>query len=715
MNDSAPEPLFRRWWHSPARTQFLSSIWGVPLTAILIIGPILAWVAYDKYQLAHETEYRLLAAHARYADIRISTAFRDINRLLGKIGEERQAAKTPQAEALFANKLVGHVGDLPEIGSLFVTDSQGQITFSSDPAYKGRRVDQQNFFKIPRQRSFPAQLYLSRTLSNLQDGTCVALTLPLLDAENNFVGIAGAIIDFHFFSHILQPVDPSDSASMSVIFNREGDLIYRREDPKKYFGMNIAERSLVYQNHMRLGQPISQLISPSAFDGKLRLFHTRSIQDTGLNIIVSRRQEEVLSEWQHNLLIQIMIFIFTTATMLFLARVAQLRQSQLIDSSEALRKAKEKAEIANSAKGRFLAAASHDLRQPLHALSLLVSLLRRRYHAEDDLQIIAPIENATQALKEMLDTLLDISKLDANIIVPQKQSIPFASLQARLDSEFRMQLQSKGLDLRIRPSAAHIYTDPTLLMAILRNLLTNAGHYTEHGGILLAGRLRQGQLLIQVWDTGHGISAAEQEKIFDEYYQVSNPERDRNKGLGLGLAIVNRIANLLEHPLRLSSRVGRGTMFEVAVPLSIAASPPIKAAQALPALPAPASQATILVIDDDPLVREGTSLMLANLGYLPLAVDNAKEALEQLAGQPPDLIIADYRLRNEQTGITAIAEIRARLGMSIPAILVSGDTLPARLHEAKASAIELLHKPVLANELDRQIKHLLSSVGSRSN
>ncbi len=709
MNDSAPEHLPTRWRRTPFRTQFLSSIWIVPLTAILIVGPILAWVAYDKYQLAHEAEYRLLAAHARYADTRVSGAFHDVTRLLGKIGEERQAAQSPLAEALFANKLAGHLGDLPEINTLFVTDSQGQIVFSSDPTDKGRHVDQQNYFKIPRQQSFPAQLYISRPLSNLQNSPSIALTLPLLDTENNFAGIVGATIDFRFFSNVLQPVDPSDSASTSVIFNRDGDLVYRRDDPKKFFGRNIAKDSLIYQNHIRLGQPISQLISPSAFDGKLRLFHTRNIQDTGLSVIISRRQEEVLSEWQHNLSIQILIFIFTATAMLFLARVAQLRQSQLLDSTEALRSAKEKAEIANSAKGRFLAAASHDLRQPLHALSLLVSILRRRYHADSDLQIITPIETATQALKEMLDTLLDISKLDANIIVPQKQSVSFASLLARLDSEFRMQLQNKGLDFRIRPSTAHIYTDPTLLMAILRNLLTNAGHYTEHGGILLAGRHHQGQLLIQVWDTGHGISAAEQEKIFDEYYQVSNPERDRNKGLGLGLSIVNRVATLLEHPLRLSSRLGRGTMFEVSVPLCAAASLPTEVAPTLPAL---SSQATILVIDDDPLVRQGTSLMLTNLGYLPLVVDNAREALEKLAGQPPDLIVADYRLRDEQTGITAIAEIRASMALNIPAILVSGDTLPARLHEAKASAIELLHKPVLANELDSQIKRLLSSADS---
>lgn len=699
MNHPLHEQVFT---HAP-RKQLITSIWIIPVAVLLIVGATLSRVTYDEYHQAQESEYRLLEAHARYADVQIASALSNISHLLANVANER-LANPPLRNHAFEATLTRHLRDLPEIGTLLVTDARGRVEFSTKSSIKGYDASKQAYFTEHFDRAQQSKLFISRPDKTLLGVTAVTLTLPIVDAGHHFAGVVGVTVDYNYFAGALRSVNPEDSASVTVVINQYGDLVYRRLDPEKYFGFNAIKISKVFQEHLRAGTQVTRHIGPSYQNGKTRLFLIRRINDTGLNLILSRQQDEVLAEWRRNLVTHTLIFVFTTAVMLFLAWVAQRRQSQLLAAAVALRSAKEAAEVANSAKSHFLAAASHDLRQPLHALALLVSVLKHRHGNESSMKIIKPIEASIQALKELLDALLDISKLDAGIVIPKKQAVSIDALMGRLESEFRMQIEAKHLKFRIRRSQKNVRTDPTLLMVMLRNLLSNAYHHTKQGGILLGCRSHLDHLLIQVWDTGKGIPVEEQGRIFQEYYQVDNPERDRHKGLGLGLSIVDRIAKLLGHRITVRSRIGKGSMFEIAVPLAREApSLPRKSTDAI----APVSPVNILIIDDDPIVSQSTVMLLESLGYHAIAAESAEDALLKIRGHLPDVILADYRLRNSQTGIDAIATIRASLEISVPGILVTGDTLPERLREANASGYPLLHKPVDPDELNAHIKRLL--------
>lgn len=391
--------------------------------------------------------------------------------------------------------------------------------------------------------------------------------------------------------------------------------------------------------------------------------------------------------------------------------VSDIRQRKLAE--RVLREAKEAAEQSNVAKSRFLAAASHDLRQPLQALVMFVSVLKKRHADPDSRSLIGMMDFSIQALKELLDTLLDMSKLEAGVITPEMQTLPIGYLLNRLDSEFRMQVEAKGLAFRVHPPRVEVdvHTDPTLLLMVVRNLLSNAFRHTDHGGILLGCRSRRDHLLLQVWDSGSGIPSEELGKIFQEFYQLSNSARDRRKGLGLGLAIVDRVAKLLGTPVRVRSQIGKGTLFEIAVPCGRSEAS-LRKEQGASA--EPASGGRILVIDDDPIVLLATTMQLESLGYEVLAAENIEQALDRTREDGGvDLILTDFRLEDGQTGYDAIEAVRARLGAPIPGVLVTGDTAPQRLQEANLSGYQVLHKPVDLAQLEAAIGQAVFS-GQRS-
>ncbi|HEY4374252.1 MAG TPA: CHASE domain-containing protein [Burkholderiales bacterium] len=388
---------------------------------------------------------------------------------------------------------------------------------------------------------------------------------------------------------------------------------------------------------------------------------------------------------------------------------ALLAAQKLIERDAMLTAASARAEAANASKSRFLAAVSHDLRQPLQSLLLLSSVLKRRIDDPASVAVVKPMEASIFALKELLDSLLDLSKLDAGAVTPNPHAVLLADLLERLEHEFRIQVEVKGLRFRVHhprmQAGAALLTDPALLMAVLRNLLSNAASHTRSGGVLIGCRLRGDHALVQVWDTGIGIPASELDHIFEEYYQLNNPGRDRALGLGLGLAIVERITRLLGHPVRVRSRVGHGSVFEVTVPLTAApAAPPAQR-------PAAATMAAaIVVLDDDATVLRSTGLFLRQLGHEPLLAGNLQAALAIVRDRAllPQAIIADYRLGDGgETGIDAVQAIRAELRSTIPAILVTGNTQPTLLQEARAAGCELLHKPVDPEQLDNLLWNLL--------
>ncbi|MBU0751287.1 MAG: hybrid sensor histidine kinase/response regulator [Gammaproteobacteria bacterium] len=363
------------------------------------------------------------------------------------------------------------------------------------------------------------------------------------------------------------------------------------------------------------------------------------------------------------------------------------------------------AEQAVQAKARFLAAASHDLRQPMQALSIFHELLQNELQAagRGDSALLDNARQSAEAMNALLDALLDISKLDANVVRADRRPIPVQALLDDMAREFMPLAEQKGLRLRVRPCAATIVSDPVLLGQVLRNLLGNAIRYTQEGGVLIGCRRRQGRLVIAVADTGIGIAANQHAAVFAEFFQAGNQARDRKQGLGLGLAIVQRLAHLLDHPLSLRSELGRGSCFAVAVPLAAATDAAAAAAPEAEDIAMAASLAgrRVLAIDDDEAIRSGLTSLLQGWGCTVTAAGSVVDALEQVDAGPAaiDAVVSDMGLPGPGNGIDAIVALRQRFGSRLPAILVTGDTSRAALQAATAANLILLHKPIKPAQL----------------
>ncbi|QDL54469.1 ATP-binding response regulator [Rhodoferax aquaticus] len=359
--------------------------------------------------------------------------------------------------------------------------------------------------------------------------------------------------------------------------------------------------------------------------------------------------------------------------------------------------AQEQAEEANAAKSKFLATASHDLRQPVHALGLFLDVLQRTNLDATQRGLITNAVASANASSEMLNTLLDFSRIDAGVVELQESSFALQPLLNKMEIEFGAQANAKGLVYRTHETRAIVRSDPVLVEQVLRNLVSNAIRYTDQGGILVGCRYRSNLVGIEVWDTGIGIAPGMQAKVFKEFFQVGNVERDNRKGLGLGLAIAQGLAQTLNHPLHLRSRLGKGSVFGFDLPTTTEALA-TRQPQRQP-LMWEKLNLKVLVIDDNEAVRSAMKSLLENWGCACEAVESVDEALSLLPTWRPDGVISDYRLRNSETGLDAIAALRTAAGQSLHALLVTGDTGPDRLRLAKASAIPMLHKPVSSVEL----------------
>jgi signal transduction histidine kinase len=362
-----------------------------------------------------------------------------------------------------------------------------------------------------------------------------------------------------------------------------------------------------------------------------------------------------------------------------------------VELLQELTRQKEELDRANVAKTRFLAAASHDLRQPMQAVVLLVESLQERVHEPGVRRIVDNIRSSVTGMSALLNEILDISRFDAGTVKPQRASFPISEVLDRLRGSFAQPATQKELALRIRGCDAIVESDPVLLYRILVNLVDNALRYTERGGVLLACRRRAGGLSIEVWDTGIGIPPTQLGAIFREFFQVDNPQRDRDKGLGLGLAIVERTAELLEHPIRVRSRLLRGSVFSLLVPYGDAA----RVRHVPPAVDTPAfAGCNVLVVEDAREIRAAMTVLLEGWGCRVLAAGSGAEA-DALAHEDVELhaILADYRLPGGENGISLLRRLAWRHPHAAP-VLISGDIDPALLREAEDARIPLLHKPV---------------------
>ena len=376
---------------------------------------------------------------------------------------------------------------------------------------------------------------------------------------------------------------------------------------------------------------------------------------------------------------------------------------------ELLESARAEAERANIGKSRFLAAASHDLRQPLQTISLLQGILAKRVSDEDTLKLVHRLDETVGAMSSMLDKLLDINQLEAGVVRADIVDFPIDGLLDHLKTEFTYHAAEKGLGWRVVPSHLTIRSDPRLLEQMLRNLLSNAVKYSKQGKILLGCRRRGDKLHIQVLDTGLGIPAGEVRKIFEEFHQLDNPARENSRGLGLGLSIVKRLGDLLNHSIYVRSIPGSGSVFEVEVPQGNSTAVRIPSPHRAKDEEADLS-GTILVIEDDPAVREMIKLLLDAEGHRTSVAADGQAALK-LAAQPatrPDLVIADYNLPRDANGLAIVERLQRELGDELPAIVLTGDISTETLREIARHGCIHLNKPVKAQELTRLIRRLLA-------
>lgn len=379
------------------------------------------------------------------------------------------------------------------------------------------------------------------------------------------------------------------------------------------------------------------------------------------------------------------------------------------ENSELLQKVtqeKQLADKANADKNQFLAATSHDLRQPLHAMGLYIDALEPRMQNSTDVDIVNKLKQSGQALNDLLHGLLDISRLDAGVLSNKPQHGSLAKLVERLLEEVEPQLLESGLELQLEVSDQHyVYADPMLLARVARNLLSNALKYTEKGFVKIISKQTDYKIELAIEDTGVGVPESKIKSIFSEFTQLQNPERDRNKGLGLGLSIVRRLCELQNIDYRFESQVGKGSCMT----LSLASGDKALAPLVIKSKTSAVTNLAILVIDDEQAIRDAMSIMIQSWQCTPLIASNQIEALNLIHehNDSIDLIISDLRLRDNENGVDLIGAMREELNHDVPAIVLTGDTAVERIELALAANVVLMHKPIQADVLREQIASLI--------
>ena len=403
-------------------------------------------------------------------------------------------------------------------------------------------------------------------------------------------------------------------------------------------------------------------------------------------------------------------------------KLAQERLQQLNDELEQrvaertrqLMEARDAAQAANRSKDKYLAAASHDLLQPLNAARLLISTLRERQLPQAEQLLVERAHQALEGAEDLLSDLLDISRLDQAAIKPDLDLYLLDDVLAPLASEFQPVAAAEGLGLRLRSGRQVIRTDVRLLTRILRNFLSNACRYTEQGRILLGARRRGDCLRLEVWDTGRGIAAQRLQSIFLEFNQLDVGRAADRKGVGLGLAIVERIARILDYPVRVRSWPGRGSVFSIDVPLSTERRcPPVLAPAPLPSVGDPLPGRRLLVLDNELSILQSMAALLAQWGCEVLTATDRETAFQVLQGRAPELVLADFHLDHGVTGCEVVRDLREHFAVTIPAVMITADRSDQSRRAMQRLGAPLLNKPVKPGKLRAVLSQLLGEAGVR--
>lgn len=383
-------------------------------------------------------------------------------------------------------------------------------------------------------------------------------------------------------------------------------------------------------------------------------------------------------------------------------------EERVIERTVALQEAKLEAEKANSVKSRFLAAASHDLRQPMQAAMLYLSLLSSRIDETTRHDLADPLRHSLAGMSDLLDALLDFSRFEAGSVVPNPTDFLLADLMERIVNNNRPHAAKKGIALEAGCRDLTVHSDPKLLERVIENFVSNAIRYTECGTVSIDCLPEGNRVVISVLDTGVGIAPKDLESIFDEYYQINNPSRDRRKGLGLGLAIARHIARLLDLTVEVRSEPGKGSTFSVAVPraASLVVVEQVEDMQASPTRPD--RQPVVLLVDDDAAIIHASTLLLRSVGIAVHSAPDHDQALACVAEGPrPDLLLCDYRLVG-RTGVEVVRHIRQAVAEDVPSIILTGDTSQREIEDAGLPNCTVVHKPVEADRLLALVQSMLT-------
>jgi two-component system CheB/CheR fusion protein len=467
-----------------------------------------------------------------------------------------------------------------------------------------------------------------------------------------------------------------------------------------------ATKSLFHVIKTDIGRPLEDLRSLTADAGLAadarEVLRTRDTIEREIETPTGAWCRRILPYRTHDNQVEGVVITFTDIT-----------QQRL--TARTLEAAKREAETATAAKSRFLAAASHDLRQPLQTLSLLQGLLASRVKDPAAATLVGKVEDTVASMSRMLNALLDINQIEAGVLNVQMTSFDINDVLDRLRSAFSYDAAAKGLAFRVMPCSVRVETDASLLKQMLRNLVSNALKYTESGGVLLGCRRRGSMLRIEVWDTGIGIPHQELGAIFDEYHQINNPAGERDRGLGLGLSIVRQLGVLLRHRVHVASRPGKGSVFSIEVPVST--SVVVAGSSAPPAASEPVAQAPppvagrpggrLLVVEDDADLRDLLTAILGEDGHHADAVRDGPAALTWAASIRPDLVITDYNLPGDMDGLAVVTRLREALGPHLPVIVLTGDITTGTLKAIAGHDCRHLSKPVRSQELTLAVRALL--------
>ena len=496
--------------------------------------------------------------------------------------------------------------------------------------------------------------------------------------------------------------DLLDSApDATVIVNQAGQVVFANAQVKNVFG---------YSSDELVGTDVEVLL-PDRYKqahGKHRDAFVRAprVRPMGAGLELFGRRKDG-SEFP----IEISLSpVQTSEGLLISSAVRDVTERKTFET--VLSNAKEAAERATATKSRFLAAASHDLRQPLQSISIYLDVLQKTISVNPDVarEVCAKVDKSLDVMGELLDALLDISKLDSGSITPEKRDFEMQPLLDALHADNAPAAEEKGL-LLVEPSRQAVHTDPALLQRILENFVTNAIRYTESGTVRVSCTADNGRLRVAVEDTGIGIPSSSLDTIFEEYFQLDNPVRDRRKGLGLGLSIVKHIAELLEDPLEVTSTVGKGSTFAVTVPIGQPIEQheivrPDREARTRHRVP------VILFVDDDPAIVDATCMMLDLAGIKSETALDGSVAIEMLeSGLEPDMVVSDFRLPGAN-GVDVVRRARELLGPTLPLVMMTGDTSGKAIEAAKLTDCIVLRKPVDTRQLIETIESALSPAES---